>query len=275
MTKQAYTIAESVILKMTNVSLAFGEKVIFKDINLEIKDIRREGKTTGQVIGFLGPSGRGKTQLFKIIAGLRKPTTGEVLVHGKPTNPGDVGVVAQHYPLFQHLSVKDNLLMGLAKTKLTKAEKKDKIEQYLTQFQLIDKLNYYPAELSGGQRQRVAIIQQVLCSEGFLLLDEPFSGLDVNMTNEVCKLITDVANLSELSTVIVISHDIASTVAISNYLWILGKAYDEKNNILEGARIRYADDLMDIGIAWNYPDVFNMPVFNEYVKNVRNVFGTL
>jgi ABC-type nitrate/sulfonate/bicarbonate transport system ATPase subunit len=275
MSKHEYTLEETTILKMKDVSLAFGEKLIFKDINLEIKDIRRKDKTTGQIIGFLGPSGRGKTQLFKIISGLRKPTTGEVLVHGKPVNPGDVGVVAQNYPLFNNLTVLGNLMLGLKKTKLTAAEKKDKIQFYLERFKIADKATYYPASLSGGQRQRVAIIQQVLCSEDFLLLDEPFSGLDINMIHEVSQVILEVANLTELSTVIVISHDIASTVAISNSLWIMGNVNDGQGQQLPGARIRYADNLMDLGIAWNYPHIFDMPVFDDYVKNVRNIFHSL
>lgn len=272
---QEYSFTDTTILQMKDVSLAFDDKVIFKDINLEIKDIVRKDKTTGQVIGFLGPSGRGKTQLFKIIAGLRKPTTGEVLVHGKPTHPGNVGVVFQHYPLFQHLTVEQNLMVGLAKTKLTNAEKKDKVASFLQRFQMIDKLNYYPVSLSGGQRQRIAIIQQVLCSEGFLLLDEPFSGLDPNMTNEVCKLITEIADLTELSTVIVISHDIASTVAISNILWILGHAKDNEGNQLEGSRIHNVQNPIDLGISWQGTDVYNLPVFTDYVKYIRGIFSTL
>jgi ABC-type nitrate/sulfonate/bicarbonate transport system ATPase subunit len=275
MVKHEYFIEDTTILKMSNVSLSFGEKLIFKDINLEIKDIRRKDHTTGQVIGFLGPSGRGKTQLFKIISGLRKPTTGEVLVYGKPVNPGDVGVVAQHYPLMDWRKVKDNLLLALKKTKLSEKEKMDKIMYYLDRFKLADKIDYYPASLSGGQKQRVAIIQQVLCSEGFLLLDEPFSGLDIKMIDEVCRVILEVANMSELSTVIVISHDIESTIAISNNLWLMGNNMDAAGNVLPGAGIRHAENLMDYGIAWNYPDVFNMPVFGEYVKHIRSQFTTL
>jgi len=263
------------ILKMENVSLRFGEKIIFQDINLEIKDVKRKDQITGQIVGFLGPSGRGKTQLFKIIAGLRQPTTGTVLVNGKPVNPGDVGVVAQNYPLFLHRTVMGNLMLALNKTNLTKAEKKDKIQFYLERFKLADKLDYYPVSLSGGQRQRIAIIQQLLCSDKFLLLDEPFSGLDPMMIDELSQTILEIANMDDLNTIILISHDIQSTVAIANNLWILGYVQDEQGNQLPGARIKYADDLMQLGIAWNYPQVFEMPVFTDYVKNVRNSFKTL
>jgi ABC-type nitrate/sulfonate/bicarbonate transport system ATPase subunit len=275
MKKQEYYIEDTTILKMTDVSLSFGEKLIFKDVNVDIKDIRRKDQTTGQIIGFLGPSGRGKTQLFKIISGLRKPTTGDVLVNGKPVHPGDVGVVAQNYPLMDHMKVKSNLMLALAKTKLSEKEKLDKIMYYLDRFKLADKIDYYPASLSGGQKQRVAIIQQVLCSEGFLLLDEPFSGLDIKMIDEVCRVILEVANLNELSTVIVISHDIESSIAISNFLWLMGNNLDAAGNPTGGAGIYPAENLMDHGIAWNYPEVFNMPVYNEYVKYIRGRFATL
>lgn len=264
------------ILKVENVSLAFGEKLVLRDINVTIKDVKRKGfENTGQIIGFLAPSGRGKTQLFNILAGLNSPTTGTVLIKGQPVHPGDVGVVAQNYPLFNHKTIMQNLKLALRKSNLSDADKINKINFYLERFKLADKKEYYPMSLSGGQRQRIAIIQQLLCSENFLLLDEPFSGLDVNMIKEVSDVILEVANLNDYNTIIIVSHDIPSTVAISDNLWIMGYDYDNEGKIIPGATIKYVKDLMQEGIAWNYPNTFDLPEFQHAVKQIRELFPTL
>src|SRR6266853_251932 len=102
------------LLKIDHVSLSYEDKVILRDVNAEIRDIVREGRTQGQVVGFLGPSGIGKTQLFRIIAGLNHPTSGQVLVNSTltPVKAGMVGVVAQNYPLFENRAIFSNLLLA-------------------------------------------------------------------------------------------------------------------------------------------------------------------
>jgi len=272
---QSYTLGED-ILNVENVSLELGGKLILRDININIKDVIRPNTgPTGQIIGFLGPSGRGKTQLFKILAGLNKPTTGQVLLgtERKIVQTGDVGVVAQNYPLFEYLTVWGNLEL-VAKEK-TKAEKKEKIEFYLDRFKMMEHKDKYPALLSGGQRQRVAIIQQMLCSEYFLLMDEPFSGLDPLMTTQVCQMIETVANINEKNTIIIVSHDIPSTVSIAQTIWLLGYDYDpQTKQPIPGARIKYVENLMDRGLTWK-EDLVNSPEFFSFVKDVRNTFNEL
>src|ERR1035437_2868836 len=101
------------LLKATNVSLTLGKNVILRDLNLEIRDIYRPGMVTGQVVGVLGPSGIGKTRLFRLLSGIDEPNTGSVLIgsDSKPLKRGMVGVIAQNYPLFEHRTVVGNLLL--------------------------------------------------------------------------------------------------------------------------------------------------------------------
>lgn len=305
---KSYTLGED-ILNVENVSLELGGKLILRDININIKDvIRPDTGPTGQIIGFLGPSGRGKTQLFKLLSGLNKPTTGQILLgtNRKPVVAGDVGVVAQNYPLFEYMTVFQNLeyvcrildnpknLDEYGKTffethpeknkggfwdyfkkkSVLDLMKKEKINFYLDRFKMTEHKDKYPALLSGGQRQRIAIIQQMLCSEYFILMDEPFSGLDPLMTTQVCQMIQEVANLNEKNTIIVVSHDIPSTIAISEYIWLLGYDYDENKQPIPGARIKYMENLMDRGLTWT-PDLINTPEFFSFVKDVRNTFNEL
>jgi len=269
---------EETILKLENVSLTLGDdKVqILRDINLEVKNVTRKttGLDQGQIVSLLAPSGVGKTQLLKIIAGLNTPDTGSVLIGHplEPTRLGKVGVVQQNYPLFESRTVLGNL--EVAVRKIPKKEGKEKIDLYLNHFGLLDKKSLYPAQLSGGQRQRVAIAQQLLCSEHFLLLDEPFSGLDINMIEKVSEMIVHIANLDELNTVIIVSHDISATCAISDTVWLLGKERNEQGEWKAGATIRHQYDLMGEGLAWR-KDIRDLPQFTDFVKEIRHEFKTL
>lgn len=268
-----YTLGDT-ILKAENISLNIGGKQILRDINLEVKDVLRPGVVTGQIIGLLAPSGMGKTQLFKILSGLNQPTTGTVLLgtENKPVKSGDVGVVAQNYPLFEHRTIWSNLEM-VCKEK-TKKEKTDKINYYLDKFNLFEHKDKFPALLSGGQKQRVAIIQQLLCSEFFILMDEPFSGLDPVMTSQVCDMIKEVANLHEKTTIIVVSHDISSTISISEYIWLLGRDRDKDGNIIPGATLKYNIDLMERGLTWK-ENLVETNEFLTFVKDVKKIFKEL
>jgi len=112
----SYTRGE-ILLKVENVSLSFDDVSVLKDVSIEIKDIIRPDKTQGQIVALLAPSGMGKTQLFEIIAGLKPPTSGNVSI-GTPLKPvivGDIGVVAQNYPLFEQYTIEGNLTVAAKK----------------------------------------------------------------------------------------------------------------------------------------------------------------
>lgn len=264
------------LLKIENVCLDYGGKPILKDVNAEIKDIIRPDEVTGQVVGFLGPSGIGKTQLFRIIAGLNKPTSGEVIVNGlnRAVEPGDVGVVAQSYPLFEHRTVMSNLMLAATRKGNNKAEAKDRVIAMLQEFDLVERRNLYPAQLSGGQRQRAAIIQQILCSEHFLLMDEPFSGLDLIMLEKTCSLITKIANRDELNTIVVVTHDVTAAASVADHVWLMGRDMDEEGNKIPGARIMKEYNLIERGLCYQ-PNITTSPTLMDFVREVKEEFRNL
>jgi len=210
------------LLRIDNVSLEYDGRPVLSGVTAEVKDIIVPGRVQGQVVGILGPSGCGKTTLFRIIAGLQPPTSGRVSVNGfdRPVQAGEVGVVAQSYPLFEHRTILGNLMLGAKKKEKNPSAARDKVMTFLQEFGLEDKYNLYPAQLSGGQRQRCAIIQQILCSEHFLLMDEPFSGLDLIMLEKTCELIETVANMDDLNTIIVVTHDVTAACSVADHPYV-------------------------------------------------------
>lgn len=265
---------KGILLELKNVALSFGVKPVLKDINVTVRDIVRPDVTQGQVIGILGPSGIGKTQLSRIMTGLQDPSFGQVLVgvDRKPVQAGAVGYVPQNYPLLRHRTVLGNLMLA-AKRSMNEREAKEKSLDYLRRFDLADKWDAYPAQLSGGQRQRIAIAQQLLCSEHYLILDEPTTGLDPIMKDRVCDFIKQVSNLSEENTIIVITHDISAVLTIADQLWILGRVRNEKGESL-GATIVQTHNLIERGIAWQ-PNPSSLPAFAELQREIRAKFETL
>jgi len=266
---------------------------ILKNVNAVIYDRVVPGECRGQIIGILGPSGVGKTKLFECISGLRTPEdtgnnngnihTGEVHILDNdeyetdlvPVKPGKVGVVMQQYPLFEWRTVQGNLMVALEGKKLSKKQKREKIIDILTKFKMQHTLSQYPRSLSGGQRQRIAISQQLLSAGHFLLMDEPFSGLDVLMVKEVLRVIKQVADMHEYNTIIVVSHDVASTMSIADTLWIMGRDRDDKGNVIQGAYVKQTFDLVEMGLAYQ-PRIKTIPAFRELQDKIENdIFPTL
>jgi ABC-type nitrate/sulfonate/bicarbonate transport system ATPase subunit len=236
---------EEAILQVNNVQLTY-DKPILRDINFTIHNIVRPGMLQGQVVSLIGRSGIGKTQLFKILSGLQSPSAGEVVINqNKPVKAGDMGVIFQNYYLFEWRTIYQSLYLAAHKNKALWGQEKEAIAQYAAQFHLTEQLQKYPQQLSGGQRQRVSIIQQLLKGSNFLLLDEPFSGLDVCVLDRVVELLLQVSLSDELKTLIIVSHDIETSVAISDTVFILGQEGDQP-----GATIKRQIDLVERGLAW-------------------------
>lgn len=267
-----YTLGDT-LLKIKDVNYSVDGFPILSGVNAEIRKIESDCGTHGQVVGFLGLSGSGKTTLFRIIAGLVKPTTGSVTLNGHdtPVTPGEVGVVAQAYPLFAHRTVFSNLLLAARKKENDAKAAKDKVMGYLEEFDLVERRHVYPAQLSGGQRQRVSILQQVLCSGHFILMDEPFSGLDINMEDKTIALIQKLASMDALNTVVVVTHDITAACTVADHIWVLGGAQsDASGHRTSGSKIIKEYNLLDEpDLCW-HPELTNDRRFQEFVAGVKS-----
>lgn len=265
--KKVYAL-EELLIKAENISLKYGNNLVLRDINFEIRNVTRPDSIQGQIVALIGRSGLGKTQLFRILSGLNKPTTGQVWVYPDQhkVTPGEVGIVPQNYFLFNHRTIFENLRQGVLHSSLkrSEAERKELILKHAEDFGLAEHLQKYPTQLSGGQRQRVSIIQQVLTDNKFILLDEPFSGLDPIMVDKVIELLNKISSLNELNTLIIVSHDLENSMAISDTVWIMAK-----ENNKEGATITRQLDLKDMGLAWN-PDIRKSQVFQQLVDDVKS-----
>ena len=181
---------------------------------------------------------------------------------------GDVGVVFQRYPLFEDLKVIDNLIAPAVRSGIPAKEAKEKALSFMDEFDLVRQGLAWPLQLSGGQRQRVAILQQLMLDRHFIILDEPFSGLDPVNVSSVINLISRVAHQHTLNTFIIITHDVTSALAISDHVYLLGRERDENGEPVPGSRVMKEYDLIAEGLAYR-PDIEDLPRFAELRKEIR------
>jgi NitT/TauT family transport system ATP-binding protein len=263
------------LLTIENVSKGFRlndgkELQVLSDVNLKILNI----PVKPQIVSILGPSGGGKTTLLRILAGLDVPDSGKVAIKDAKSNSlrdvkiGDIGVVFQRYPLFDDRTVLQNLVEPAVNGGLSSADAKQKALQFLEDFELLKQASSFPVQLSGGQRQRVAIAQQLIQERRYIILDEPFSGLDPNNIANVIKLLQHVASQHTDNTFIIVTHDITSALIISDHVYLLGKPNDSAAG--KGAYFVKDYDLIAEGLAYN-ESIEDMPRFLQIRKEIKYV----
>jgi sulfate transport system ATP-binding protein len=194
-------------IEIRNLHKAFGKTVVCDNINLDIP--------SGELVALLGPSGSGKTSLLRIIAGLERPDSGSVSFHGADATYDDVrdrnvGFVFQHYALFGHMSIFENVAFGLRvrpkATRPSDAKIKEKVMELLKLVQLDWLADRYPHQLSGGQRQRIALARALAVEPKVLLLDEPFGALDAKVRKELRRWLRRLHDEMHVTSVFV-THD--------------------------------------------------------------------
>lgn len=201
------------MLELKNISKQFGQKKIFDHFNLKIED--------GEILSLVGPSGGGKTTLLRMLAGLEKIDSGEIIYDGQsvPINHLEtlnlLGFVFQDFQLFPHLSVLDNLILSPIKTmRISKGEAIVKAQNLLKRLGLGEHAKVYPYSLSGGQKQRVALARAMMIEPQIIGYDEPTSALDPELRQEVEALILQ--NRKAGITQIVVTHDLQFAESISD-----------------------------------------------------------
>lgn len=207
-----------------NVSKQFGSFKAVNEVSLKIE--------SGSLVALLGPSGSGKSTLLRLIAGLEMPDSGKIWLTGKDATDQSVqerniGFVFQHYALFKHMTVRQNIAFGLEIRKSPKAKVKARVEQLLDLVQLSGLGDRYPSQLSGGQRQRVALARALAVQPQVLLLDEPFGALDAKVRKDLRAWLRRLHDEVHVTTVFV-THDQEEAMEVADEIVVMNKGRVEQ-----------------------------------------------
>ena len=233
-------------VKVSGITKQFDRFPALNDVSLDIR--------SGELIALLGPSGSGKTTLLRLIAGLDQPTTGQIFfgdvdASHRTVQERNVGFVFQHYALFRHMTVADNIAFGLkvrpSATRPPNAEIRRRVSELLDMVHLSGLEKRYPSQLSGGQRQRVALARAVAIEPKVLLLDEPFGALDAKVRKELRRWLREFHDRTGHTTVFV-THDQEEALELADRVVVMSQGKIEQ--------VGTADDVYDTP---NSPFVFS------------------
>lgn len=217
-------------IQVNHIKKQFGQFNALNDISLNFPE--------GQLVALLGPSGCGKTTLLRIIAGLENPDSGQVLLEGKDATQThvrererEVGFVFQHYALFKHMTVFENVAFGLrVRPKYTRPNNQEiskRVHELLNLVQLDFLADRYPSQLSGGQRQRIALARALAVEPRVLLLDEPFGALDAQVRKELRRWLRKLHNDLHITSIFV-THDQEEALEVADQIIVMNKGNIEQ-----------------------------------------------
>jgi sulfate transport system ATP-binding protein len=251
-------------IQVKHVTKRFGSFVALDDVSVEVP--------AGELLALLGPSGSGKTTLLRIVSGLEVPDTGTVHYHDEDVTDAavrerNVGFVFQHYALFRHMTVFDNVAFGLRVRKRPKAEIRERVHELLRLVQLDGYERSMPSELSGGQRQRVALARALAAEPKVLLLDEPFGALDAKVRQELRQWLRRLHDEIHVTSVFV-THDQEEAFEVADRVVIMNKGKIEQvgspTEIFEQPATPFVMDFLG-----------NVNVFHGHVQGGRARLGNL
>lgn len=216
----------SLLLKDVSKTFDDTKQATLQHVNLEIKQ--------GEFLCVVGRSGCGKSTLLNLIAGLEKPTAGEIVLNGKPVvGPGaDRTVMFQEHALFPWLNVIQNVKFGMEMTGIPKEEQERRADKYLEMMQLNDYREYAIHQLSGGMRQRVALARAFTMDSEILLMDEPFSALDKQTSNRLRKELQEIW-MQTKKTIFFITHSVEEAVFLGDRIAVMSAATGSIRNIVD------------------------------------------
>ena len=232
-------------IEVRGISKKFGKFPALKETSLEVP--------TGQLVALLGPSGSGKTTLLRIIAGLEFADTGSIHFHGEDVTSKSAylrraGFVFQHYALFQHMTVTDNIAFGLRvrprKTRPSNAEIQDRVQALLKRVQLEAFGKRFPSQLSGGQRQRVSLARALAIEPRVLLLDEPFGALDAKVRKELRLWLREILEETKLTSLFV-THDQDEAFEVADRVVVLSDGVIQQDGAPDEIRAHPANEFVN------------------------------
>ena len=254
------------ILRGENLIKEYGPKKVVKGVSVEVRQ--------GEIVGLLGPNGAGKTTSFYMIVGLVKPTSGKIFLNDKEiTNDAmyrraqkGIGYLAQEASVFRKLSVEDNILGVLQLTKLSKREQHMKCEELIEEFSLEHVRKNRGDLLSGGERRRTEIARCLATSPNFILLDEPFAGVDPIAVEDIQKIVRNLVDKN--IGILITDHNVQQTLAITHKTYIMfeGRILKEglPHDLANDPQVREAY----LGENFVYQDILNKPKKRSFVYNI-------